>query len=306
MSSEEQHSVRYLPHHDIDKYLWDRRIDTASNGLVYAYSFYLDGMTDNWDAIVMNDYEAVMPLPWRIKFGTAYLYHPFLTAQLGIFGNELTAVLVKTFLNTIPKKFRYWDFPLNYKNLFVGTGYPLYVRNNLVLSLNKPHKALQNNYKGNTRRISSKAVENGCRIERNIAITAIMDLSQKQVKQICKSDWHRLEQLYAELSKRRMAETYGAFSTDGKLLSSAVFFLSHQRAYYVLAGNDPASRSMGASHALIDAFIRDHAEQDLLLDFEGSDIEGVAFFFRSFGANEEKYPAIRLNRLPWWLRLIKR
>ena len=61
-------SVSYLQNKDIDKIKWDKCIDTASNGLIYAYSFYLDTMAKHWDALVMNDYEAVMPITWNKKF----------------------------------------------------------------------------------------------------------------------------------------------------------------------------------------------------------------------------------------------
>lgn len=40
------------------------------------------------------------------------------------------------------------------------------------------------------------------------------------------------------------------------------------RAYYILVGNDPAGRELGASHALIDAFIRENAGKLDWLDFE--------------------------------------
>ena len=48
-------NIQYLSHEQIDKAKWDQCIDNASNGLIYAYSFYLDTMADNWDALVLND-----------------------------------------------------------------------------------------------------------------------------------------------------------------------------------------------------------------------------------------------------------
>ena len=66
-------SIRYLTRREIDTTKWDHCIDTAGNGLIYAYSFYLDHMARNWDALVLNDYEAVMPLTWNSKFGIRYL-----------------------------------------------------------------------------------------------------------------------------------------------------------------------------------------------------------------------------------------
>ena len=54
--------IQYFIHPQIDKSKWDDCMDRADNGLIYAYSFYLDQMAKHWDALVFNDYEAVMPL----------------------------------------------------------------------------------------------------------------------------------------------------------------------------------------------------------------------------------------------------
>ena len=59
--------IQYLTHYQIDKAKWDDCIGKADNGLIYAYSFYLDQMSKNWDALVLNDYAAVMPLTWNRK-----------------------------------------------------------------------------------------------------------------------------------------------------------------------------------------------------------------------------------------------
>ena len=59
--------IHYVKRQEVNATKWDRCIDQASNGLIYAYSFYLDTMTDSWDALVLNDYEALMPLPWKKK-----------------------------------------------------------------------------------------------------------------------------------------------------------------------------------------------------------------------------------------------
>lgn len=70
-------------------------------------------------------------------------------------------------------------------------------------------------------------------------------------------------------------------------------------------GNHPNGKTAGASHFLIDSFIIDHAGQNLLLDFEGSDIHNLAFFYSSFGARLETYPFVKLNHLPFWMQWAK-
>ena len=110
--------ISYLPHNEIDFSKWDHCIDSASNSLIYGYSYYLDHMAKNWDALVLGNYDAVMPLTWNRKYGVYYLYQPFLTAQLGVFGNSINADMIEEFLQSIPPRFRYWDFYLNYQNIF--------------------------------------------------------------------------------------------------------------------------------------------------------------------------------------------
>lgn len=294
--------IRHLIRKQVDTTKWDDCIRRADNGLIYSYSFYLDAMATNWDALVLNDYEAVMPLPWRQKWFIHYLYQPFLTAQLGVFGNNFSAEIVEAFLNHIPKTFRYWDLPLNYQNCFPLQNFPLYERANLVLPLNKPYEELYKAYRENIRRNIKKSKDLGCVVQKDVLLDAIIELTMFQAKEILRQDFDAFKRLFASLQEKGMGKTYGIVSKTGDLLASAAFLFSHHRAYYILVGNHPNGRTLGASHALIDAFIQDHAGQHLLLDFEGSDIRNLAFFYTSFGATEENYAAIKFSRLPRWLK----
>jgi hypothetical protein len=297
--------VRWLNRKEVDIAAWDQCIADASNGLIYAYSFYLDTMTDHWSAVVLNDYEAVMPLPWRRKGGIAYIYQPYLTAQLGVFGKAVNAEMIQAFLDAVPRKYKYWDMMLNHQNLASLPAYPMYQRTNFVLALHKPYESLYRSYRENSRRNIKKSHEYGCRVSCDVEIEAVLELTRFQPKQPPEKDKDNFRKLYALLKEKGMAKTYGVRSQTGELLASCVLFLSHNRAYYILVGNHPNGRTLGASHAVIDAFIRDHAGQEMVLDFEGSDVRNLAFFYSSFGATEEKYAAMKVNRLPWWLRWVK-
>ena len=92
-------------------------------------------MAKHWDALVLNDYEAVLPLTWNKKYGVYYLYQPPFTAHLGVFGKNLNKELINDFLNTIPVKFKYWDISLNHANYFQLQNFNLHERVNYVLPL---------------------------------------------------------------------------------------------------------------------------------------------------------------------------
>ena len=301
--------IRYLPHKQIDKAKWDKCIDEAGNGLIYAYSYYLDHMAKHWDALVLNDYECVMPLTWNIKYGIRYLYQPFLCAQLGLFGNKLDAGLLSQFLQAIPRKFRYWNFLLNHGNVFSLTDFDLSLRSNYILDLNSPYDELYKKYRENIRRNINKARQSGCYEKNDFEAEKVIELAIQQMKGFSNprmNDFENFERLYRLLHNQSKAFTYGLFSPQNELQASCIFFFSHSRAYYILVGNHPDGKTIGASHALIDTFIKDHAGKSLKLDFEGSDIHNLAFFYSSFGAIEEKYSSIKLNKLPWWARWLKK
>jgi hypothetical protein len=299
-------SIQYLRYHEIDKTLWDQCIEQADNGSIYTMSFYLDCMADNWDALVLNNYEAVMPLPWRKKYGIFYLYQPFLFAQGGLFGNNIKNELLSGFLNSIPEKFRYWDMVLNQQNLFPVDGFTLYQRTNYILGLNKPYEVIYQDYRENTKRNIKKSVRFGNSVQKNVDVDTIIELAKVQTPNSTETDYAHFKKLYEFLKAKGAAKTYAICSKQNQVIASAVFFFWKNRAYYILVGNHPNGKTLGASHALIDAFIKDHAEQGIILDFEGSDAGSLAFFYSSFGAMEEKYAAIKLNRLPWYLKLIKK
>lgn len=297
--------IQYLKRRQINDGLWNACITKAGNGLIYGYSYYLDAMADNWDALVLNNYEVVMPLPWRRKWGVYYLYQPFLTAQLGVFGTNVSLAVLASFLTAVPKKFRYWDLSFNHQNLFALHQFTLHGRSNFILWLQQPYNDLYTAYRDNIKRNIRKSTSYGCTVTTGVAIDAIIELTKLVARGPREKDFENFKKLFSFLKEKGAAKTYGVLSKTGDLLSSCVFFFSHHRAYYILVGNHPNGRTLGASHFLIDAFIKDHAGQNLLLDFEGSDIRNLAFFYASFGAVEEKYAAIKLNRLPWWARWLK-
>jgi hypothetical protein len=300
--------ISYLSQTNIDKQKWDHCIDTAANGLVYAYSFYLDAMSKNWDALILDDYEIVMPLTWNKKYTIHYLYQPFFCAQLGIFGNNISSKIVKVFFENIPSKFKYWDFYLNKDNLFSLLSFPMYERSNYVLLLQNTYENLAAKFAQSHVRNIKRALKQGNMVKKNIPITDVISLAQVQTKKfspITEKDYNNFSKLFEILKKKKMAVTYGVYSANNQLTASCAYVFSHNRAYYILVGNHPDSRISGASHLMIDHFIKEHAGENLILDFEGSNIRSLAFFYKSFGSSLEKYPGIKMNRLPVIAKLFR-
>ena len=56
-----------------------------------------------------------------------------------------------------------------------------------------------------------------------------------------------------------------------------------------MAASTKEGYKQNAMAVIIDSIIREYAGRDVLLDFEGSDLPGVASFFSGFGASRRKY-----------------
>jgi hypothetical protein len=265
-------------------------------------------MAPGWDALVEDDYAAVMPLCRRRKYGFDYLYQPSFTASLGVFGNHPDAPMLKRFLDHIPARYRLWDIYLNHENCAIPAGYSFQLRRNYVLPLGAAYVELETCYREHTTRNIRKALRGGYRVSSGTAVSEVIKLYKAQSRpgrKIPETDLNNFLSLCARLAARGMLQSRGVVHPTGRLVSAAIFFIGLGRAIYIMAANSAEGLQAGTSHLLLDDFIRENSGKDLLLDFEGSDAPGVAFFYSSFGAQEEKYPALRVNRLPLLLRWLK-
>lgn len=299
-------AIRYITRTELDTVKWDRCLDESPYGLLYARSFYLDAMAIHWDALILGDYEAVMPLTWNKKYGIHYLYQPAFTPMLGVFAKEITPSLVRSFFDALPRKFRLTEISLNSHNDLRGSNISGFMRKNYLLDLSVPLPEIKAAYRESHRRNLRKAVQLGCLVKQDVPVKEIIALSKLSAAPVRDEDYRRFEQLFTLSEAKGVVSTRGVYGPQQQLLASAVFFKDGRRAYYILVGNDPAGKTVGASHLLIDSFISDHAGQPLLLDFEGSDIKSLAFFYEGFGAKPEWYPAVRINKLPFYLKWLKK
>jgi hypothetical protein len=304
------YSIQYLAHTQINTGKWDDCISKAANGTIYGYSWYLDAMAKNWDALVLGDYEMVMPLTWNKKYGFSYLYQPAFTATGGVYGNNVNIEVVNAFLQAIPAKFKLIEISLNTGNSFNENSIPDSVnRVNYVLPLQETYATIRKQYRDNHKRNIQKAIQYGCTLQQDISIDDIIVLSKDSLQHLLppmEEDYERLKKVYQYLLSHKKTASYGVYDKQGQLMASCIFFFSHNRAYYILVGNNPLSKTIGASHFLIDSFIQEYAGTGLTLDFEGSDIRSLAFFYNGFGATIEYYPALLINRLPFYLKWLKK
>lgn len=299
--------IRYIKHQDIDSEKWDRCIENAANSRVYANIWHLDRTAVVWDALVWGDYEFVMPLPVRKKWGIQYVYQPLFCQQLGIFPKPANPV-AGIFYQEIFEKFRFCDVHINSQNPSGQTekGIEFLPRQNYLLNLTYNYKALAKCYSTNTKRNIVKAGGNNLHFTAGIGLEDFMAFKQKNlIDKISSNDLEKLKSIIAFGQYKGIGEIYGVYSSGNELCAAVYFCRWKNRVIYMNAATSEEGKKLGAMYFLVDNFIKTHAEKDMILDFEGSMIPGVARFYSGFGASPETYFQLKFNRLPLPLRWLK-
>lgn len=291
--------ISYVCHKDIDKKRWDALIEQSPAGRVYAYSWYLDALAVRWGALIGGDYEFVMPLPYSLKYGIARILTPPFIQQLGVFGHRLPdSDLYERFLHAIPVWFRYLDLSVNGELSIPSV--LIKKRTNLILDIDRPYEQIAQEYRSDARKklrsksdfiycegADIKQVLSDYQTYNNIASFNLKAAVFKRLQQAVES----------ALERGRLVSAVIKDSTGG-IMASGLFLISHGRSYYIVGSQSERGKACYATHVLIDGFIQHHACKLKIFDFEGSDIPGVAEFFRKWGSMPEYYSRVQISRFP--------
>lgn len=288
--------VKYLKHSRVDKARWDRCIDQSENGLIYAYSWYLDIVSPEWDALVLNDYEAVMPLPWKKKWGVKYIYQPPYCRQLGVFSaNRLVLENVSSFIRKIPKSFLHVHQNLNTANSLNNTTRKR-LSDNLTcwVDLNKSYEKLYAGFSKNHKKNIRKALKNNLiinEIEQGLFVkNYLLYYSEKGLLEKFLFIEQTFPELINGLIKNADTRFFGIY-LEGELIASFVQIEKNERILIHTAMTN-IGRKKGAVYFLINSIIEKNAESEKILDFAGSNIESIRYRNEGFGSETEVYRSL--------------
>ncbi len=292
--------IQYLTHNQIDKKKWDATI--AECGNIYAFSWYLDIVHPQWEALVEGDYQAVMPITGGKKFGINYLFQPYFVQQLGVFSKQpLTQEKTESFLKAIPSKYRFAEIRLNESNTFEKEVQGVEYHRNVLLDLNQDYESIHANYHQNTKRNLAKAKNNNLQLTNMVVPNQVVALFTANRGALLDkwgdAEYARLTALTEKAINYNHAFILGV-TEEGfeELVCAAIFMKTAKRITFLFSGQNQAGKDRQAMTFLLDQVIQNHANQPVVFDFEGSDDDNLARFYLGFGGQEVKYPSYTYNR----------
>lgn len=303
--------IRYITHPYINKKKYDLCINLDQSNLIYGYSWYLDVVCQSWDALVLDDYDAVWPLPVRYKYGQKYFFRPTAVQQLGIFTKKpLRDEHWQKFAEKLIEQCALADLYLNEEQAFpVLNGVEVRKQTNYLLPLNRTYQEIYKGYSTNLRRNIRKAEKSDWQLFEHdspeVLIKLFAENRGSEVK-LPRRFFQDMKQIMFTLMHKGLGEVWTVYGGPNQVCAGA-FWVKHKgRATFLFSGVNSWGREYFAMPYLINEYIIFNSEKLKTLDFEGSNQEGLGRFYRSFGSEAHTYQRLFINKLPLFIRWLKK
>ena len=284
--------IRFVCHQEIVPELWDRAVLTSACPTALATFELLNALTGDaqWDALVEDEYKAVLPLPHRTKAGISYIYTPFFLPRMGIFAPKpVDAKKTLEFFNAIPDNFKQVDLlfnPCNDATLLPSEKVELVSH---VTCLNRPYDEMAKGFSTNTRRNIHAAEKHFLTIEKNEKfvepiINLFKDNRGKSRSVHYKSqDYQHLAEAAKLLIKAKRLDVMGVFNPDQRLMAGAFMVRDVDRTWFWFSGRDEAVSEAKPMFFLLNEYLKNLSDSGIMFDFNGSTNENVARMYKGFG-----------------------
>ncbi len=191
---------------------------------------------------------------------------------------------------------------------FFWSGFQQTVRYTYVIE-NITIEDLEKNFETDIRRRRRRAYENGVEVVENDDIEKfyelnVMTFKRQQIKVPYSLDF--IKKLYTACKQNNAVTIYSA-KLGEDIIAASFLVNDNNTVYYLMGGIDPDFKSLGGMDIVQFEGIKYALSHNKSFDFEGSMIESIEKYFRSFGAIQKPYFQIsktnsRLLKTVYFLR----
>ena len=287
--------IKRLKYEEVDWQKYQNCLEKSEQHIFFAEKKYLDLLLhQNWEILVDNDYEAVMPVPLAKKLGFNFVVMPLQTQQLGIFSEKDTPELNESFLAFFQQNYKVFYYAFNAKNEFTT-----------LLKTRKNYKLFAEDYENIKKKYSIHR-------RRNVRITDVLKdkitFTEAEILNHCESFFIENVIGFPNFSlKKRAFENMKNFLSqnllkvyelyfEGELASQAYLVESEKEDFLVNFINDKKFSKYNLSSIILDQIFRKNIEKKDF-NFHGSNISEIAEFYRRFGATEENYAFVENSKI---------
>lgn len=309
-------NLRLYKRNSINDQCWNECINESPQGLLFAYTWYLDITTKDWWAIILEDkgeYKWVMPFPISKKRGFYFIQMPLFTPELGYFSTlENPDFWVYDAIILIQKNVSYCiEYIGNSDNKFPNS----HNGEDLTIDLNEKYETTFSKF--------SKVKRKNSRQSKKRNSTPILDQNiHGFLKLINKNTFPKigitsplpilkiLENLLCKLVDKNRIRIYSIYNEKGIIEASSIFLHHKNRWQYFLNTGENDVKNKFGRLAIINHFLKNESDQKNALHL-GTYINTptstshyknvVRPYFEQLTKEKVDVPFITWNHLPWYI-----
>ncbi len=290
--------MKFIESTHIDKKVWS---ELTTNHSIHFFSEtnYLDAVAENWGAYVKGNYEAVLVIPYRVKFGVKWAYLPLFYRSSEWIGNW-TEKEKKEIKSRLLKDFKGGNIAFEESNVDAT---------DFFYQVIHPNQEYRINYNKLAVRMLKKAENSELKQTNELHLDVFVKLIAKELKAKV-GVWDEegmavFKNLVNNYAKDDKLKFYGVI-LHGELVGGIVTLVSNNRILYLKGTATIEAKKMGAVYMVMDAAINDAMQKKCTFDFGGSRVDGVARFNYNLGGTDVHYQNMVWDSFPFWFRLMKR
>ena len=300
--------INYLKHNEIDREHWDSCVKDTRGAKPYGFSWYLDIMSPEWEALIDDDYDSVFPIPGLSKYGIKYIATPIFMQQLGAYSPDKSQTkALNEFLDFIPESYRLIDLCVG--QMIDNDRFKVTLRTNYELDLSKPYEKLRDNFSNHCKRNIDKSAKKKPDLSDDVSPDELINLFINNkgagIKGIKTRDYQRLKNLMNFCLKNKKGRIIGVRTSKKRLIYGIFLVEIKGNKTMLFVVNTTESRQKRTGYYIVNEIIKESAGTKTILDFAGSSMPSITSFMESFGSNNNPFYRIYRNRLPWPIRMFK-
>ena len=275
---------------------YDKCITASPNGAIYALSWYLDIVCPDWELIANRDFTTVMPLPVFRSMGRKTLIQPDYAFHLGVFSTSIPdPETIYRYLQAVPRNYKLRRLCLNKFNIVMKKN--ARIHNAAELDLISPYKQTRARFSHVIKDRLKLAGENSISFVSNTSVNDLLMFSyrlDKLNKQKLKPNQISTLRLIASNAIRyRSAQLASAYDRSNNLCAIILFLIFNGKASILHAAANADGMKEGAIEFIIDHFIRENSEQNLVLSIDNPGDKYLLETLKNFGSGISEFPCLK-------------
>ncbi|MDN3693437.1 hypothetical protein QWZ06_14665 [Chryseobacterium tructae] len=282
-----------MKYNEIDFVKYSQCLELSKQRKYSATKDFLDITTQKqWEILVYNDYEAVMPIPFVRKYGVKIVHNPKLCQQLGVFSVEDDVNLNEKFLAYLEDHYLIRAYPFNDSNELLSK---FRIKKNFLIYPNA-YEAVYAKYSPKRKRKLrlDEDVLNHSDIKA-VSYDEIKPFIESHIIGLSKeSDLSGFLELYETFYHLKYLN-FLAFYYQGKIINAIATYSDCDMVALLGNFSDKEYVKLSGASVLIDHVIKETIETHIF-DFEGGDIPNIEEFFRGFRPELKPYGIIERSK----------